>query len=102
MRFLHTSDLTASYQAELALSMEVVHHLVEDSVFDAHMRQLFDAAARAWPNPHVRHRQFTTWVRTHRTDFELVEMIPNRYPYSKSDAENTSFADFYIFERVQN
>lgn len=113
MRFIHTSELTPGDRAELALSLDVVYHLVEDPVFDAYMRQLFDAGTRyviiyssntekSWPNPHVRHREFVSWVQTNRADFELAEVIPNRYPYSTSDPENTSFADFYIFERVRN
>lgn len=110
-RFIHTSEMTDDDRAELALSLDVIYHLVEDTVFDGYMRQLFDSATKyvivyssntekSWPNPHVRHREFSEWVAVNRTDFDLIEKIPNRYPYSKSDPENTSFADFYIFERT--
>lgn len=110
-RFIHTSEVTATDRAELALSLDVIYHLVEDSVFESYLGQLFDAGtkfvivyssntAKFWSSPHVRHREFTRWVKDNRTDFELVETIPNRYPYDKADPDNTSFADFYIFERV--
>ena len=110
-RFLHTSEMTTTDRAELALSLDVIYHLVEDAVYDGYMGQLFDSAtkyvivyssnsAKSWSSPHVRHREFTRWVQDHRPDFELVEIIPNRYPYDKGDPDNTSFADFFIFERV--
>lgn len=111
-RFLHTTEVTATDRAELALSLDVIYHLVEDAVFDSYLRQLFDAATKYvivyssntekfWSSPHVRHREFTRWVEDNRSDFALVETIPNRYPYDKADPDNTSFADFYIFERVK-
>lgn len=110
-RFLHSSEVTATDRAELALSLDVIYHLVEDSVFESYLGQLFDSATRFvivyssntekfWTSPHVRHREFTRWVENNRADFELVETIPNRYPYDKADPDNTSFADFYIFERL--
>ena len=110
MRFLHTSEVTPADQADLSLSLDAIYHLVEDAVFETYMNQLFDAAKRYvivyssnedkdWPDPHVRHRNFTAWVEANRSHFTLVRMIPNPYPYSKDDVDNTSFADFYIFEK---
>jgi hypothetical protein len=108
--FLHTSEVN-SHQAELALSLDVIYHLVEDQVFDTYMRQLFDAATRyvivyssnqdkPGPSLHVRFRQFTPWVEEN-TDFQLADVIPNRFPYSDEDPDNTSFADFFVFARRQ-
>lgn len=108
--FLHTSELN-SHQAELALSLDVIYHLVEDQVFDTYMRQLFDAATRyvivyssnqdrPWPSLHVRFRHFTPWVEEN-TEFQLAGVIPNQYPYSDEDPDNTSFADFFVFARPQ-
>lgn len=109
MRFLHTSEVTPADQADLSLSLDVIYHLVEDTVFETYMKQLFDAARRyvivyssnedkAWPNAHVRHRHFTPWVEANRSQFKLIRTISNPYPYSKDDVDNTSFADFYVFE----
>lgn len=108
-RFFHASEVPEGTQAELGLSLDVVYHLVEDEVFDAYMKQLFDAAQRyvivyasnedkPQVVPHVRHRAFTRWVESNRPDFALARTIPNQYPYDPSDPENTSFADFYVFE----
>jgi hypothetical protein len=110
VRFLHTRDVTDAVKAELALSLDVIYHLVEDAVFDTYMHQLFDAATKftiiyssneeqSRVTPHVRHRQFTRWIDTNRPDFKLVQKIPNAYPYSAKDPNNTSCADFYIFLR---
>lgn len=111
MRFLHTSEVTLADQADLSLSLDAIYHLVEDAVFETYMSQLFDAAKRfvivyssnedkSWPDPHVRHRNFTAWVGANRSRFKLVRTILNPYPYSKDDEDNTSFADFYIFEEI--
>jgi hypothetical protein len=111
-RFLHTSEVSADDRAQLALSLDVIYHLVEDEVFETYMLQLFNTATKFviiyasnvennWPSPHVRHRQFTQWVELNRVDFKLLQKIPNPYPYSDKDPENTSFADFYIFARIQ-
>lgn len=98
--------------ADLSLSLDVIYHLVEDHVFDAYMRRLFDAASRFvivyssntdenedLAGCHVRHRQFTVWVESNRKDWMLRQRIPNMHPY-EGDFTNGSFADFHIFEKV--
>lgn len=95
---------------DLSLSLDVIYHLIEDEVFDHYMRQLFDAATRFviiyssnedkdWSARHVQHRQFTRWVEQNRPEWKLQKVIPNAYPFDEKDQDNTSFADFYIFER---
>jgi hypothetical protein len=106
--FLHTSEVTSEHRAELALSLDVVYHLIEDDVFDDYMRRLFDASThfvivyssnvdRAGSAPHVRHRHFSRWVQDNRPDFTLFQHVPNAYPYDERDPDNTSFAEFYLF-----
>lgn len=110
-RFALTTEY-AGDRADLTLSLDVIFHLVEDEVFDDYMARLFDASTR-WVivyssdtdaqrdgvAPHVRHRAFSRWVATHRPGFELVRHIPNRYPWN-GDPATGSFADFYVFEKV--
>ena len=97
--------------ADLALSLDVIYHLVEDDTFASYMTVLFDAAERFVivyasnrdeqpKNRHVRHRRFSDWVEAHRSDFRLRAHIPNRYPFAADDPDNTSFADFFIYEKV--
>lgn len=96
---------------DLALSLDVIYHLVEDDVFETYMNGLFDASHK-WviiyssnsdeptPEPHIRHRRFGDWVASHRRDWKLVEKIGNRYPFDSRNPDFTSFADFYIYERI--
>ena len=109
--FLLLGDYSGQ-RADLSLSLDVIYHLVEDDVFESHMRTLFDSSQR-WvivyasnrddtdraEAAHVRHRMFTRWVETNRPEWLLRETIPNRYPYT-GDFRLGSFADFFIFERA--
>ena len=98
--------------AELTLSLDVVYHLIEDEVFESYMRRLFDSSTRfvliyssnrseqdRIPVPHVKHRKFTAWVDEHIHGWRLIRHIPNRYPYTDNNEEE-SFADFYIYEKA--
>ena len=91
-------------QADLALSLDVVYHLLEDDVYRRYLADLFGAAkryvivyssnreepARA---AHVRHRAFLCDVEDGFPDFRLVRRIDNALP-------SQSFADFYVFARA--
>jgi SAM-dependent methyltransferase len=100
----------AHESAELALSLDVIYHLVEDEVFAEYMHTLFSSAERyviiyasnfddpdQKSGPHVRHRRFTRWVESHLPDWKLCQHIPNKYPY-RGDYRKGSFADFYVYE----
>jgi len=97
--------------ADLALSLDVIYHLVEDAVFEHYMRKLFEASNRyviiyasdsddnrGNEGTHVRHRQFTKWVRENLSQWSLMEHLPNRYPY-RGDYRTGSFAEFFIYEK---
>lgn len=101
--------------AELALSLDVIYHLVEDRIYERYMRDLFGAAQRYViiyscdddePSqvPYVRHRCFTPWVRRHLPEWRLLEHVPNPYPFDPDNSVRewhaTSVADFYIYERA--
>lgn len=109
-RFALVSDY-AGEKAELSMSLDVVYHLVEDSVFEKYMSQLFDAAERfvviyannrdepASPaHPHVRHRRFSDWIAQYRADWKQIDYVANPYPYNPEE-QTGSFADFYFFSR---
>ena len=101
----------AGESADLALSLDVVYHLIEDDVYERYMRTLFDAARRfaivyasdtddnrGYEGTHVKHRKFTRWVRENRPEFALVGHVPNRYPY-RGDWRTGSFAEFFFYRR---
>jgi hypothetical protein len=98
-------------KADLALSLDVIFHLVEDDVFERYMHQLFGVAqkyvciystnfrdtGRIW-NPYVRHRKFTDWVEQFAHGWCLIQHIYNRYPKG-CDAGATSNAEFFFYGR---
>lgn len=92
------ADPAGFFRAELALSLDVIYHLIEDSVFDAYMRALFASArrlvviyARDEEGPrqagHVRHRKFHHWVEAHE-GWQLVEVRRR----ARDD-----YQDFYVY-----
>lgn len=107
-RFI-VADEYCGERAPCTLSLDVVYHLVEDSAFHDHMRQLFDAATQLVvvyssnrdsdpdaDGPHIRHRQFTRWVDTHAAPWKLHRVISNPHPF-RGDYASGSFADFFVF-----
>jgi hypothetical protein len=109
-RFKNVADY-AGEKADLSMSLDVIYHLVEDSVFDAYMRRLFDSAGRyvivyssndeglnaRYGGYHVKHRKFTDWVATNAPAWTLLETLPNQYPFDEVDPDRTSLADFYFY-----
>ena len=95
--------------AEMSLSLDVIYHLIEDDVFEAHMQRLFSSATRfvviyssdtdenaGYENSHVKHRKVTSWIGANIDGWALYRHIPNRYPF-KGNHTRGSFADFFIF-----
>ena len=100
----------AGETADLALSLDVIYHLVEDATFDAHMRTLFSAADRfvivfstnvADQTPlgraHVRHRKFTDWVDDHAGEWVTFKTVEN--PLARKPGGRL-LADFHMFARA--
>ncbi len=96
-----------SQKADLAISLDVIYHLVEDEVFDRYMSDLFDAAEQfviiyssnfdAERNFHVRDRCFTSWISQHRPSWKQVRLVENPYPFDPANPNHSSRADFYMF-----
>jgi len=99
------ADRTEVFHADLAVSLDVLYHLVEDAYYDAYLRRLF-AAADNWVviystnedevsrEPHVRHRRFARWVRRWQPEFHLHHVIPH------CDGPGGSTADFHFYQRT--
>lgn len=105
------SEQYVQEKAELSLSLDVIYHLVEDEVFHAYMTTLFSASThlvgiyssntdvqRKFQGSHVRNRRFTDWIAAHAKEWQLLQHVPNRYPYDEKD-DSGSFADFFLFHR---
>jgi hypothetical protein len=104
----------ANEKAELSLSLDVIYHLIEDEVFESHMRYLFSAATRyvviyssdassidEAQSAHVRQRQFTKWIEKNVVGWQLSDQIRNRYPYN-GDNKSGTWSDFYIYAKDSN
>jgi SAM-dependent methyltransferase len=98
--------------AQLTLSLDVIYHLIEDSIFTEYMNRLFDSseqfviiyASDTDVNPvgtaaHVKQRNFSKWVKGMKSEWKLIQHIPNRYPFNDND-KTGSFAEFFIYEKA--
>lgn len=95
--------------ADLALSLDVLYHLLEDDVFERYLRDLFASARRFVviyssdderpdPAPHVRHRPFTPWVARHAPAWRLAARVPNPHA-GRDDLGRGAPLDFYVYAR---
>ena len=110
--YFHLFDaLQPNDHAELTLSIDVIFHLIEDSVFRNYLTALFTRAAKyvlvyasntdqAWPDAHVRHRRFTDSIARDFPDWRLAAHLPNPYAYRPQQPETTSFADFFVYAKI--
>jgi|SRR5665647_443195 len=80
------SDPAGWLKADLALSLEVIFHLVEDDIREDYLHRLFASADRfviicssnrsvTAQGPHERHEAFTPWVMKNATGWTLVEQV---------------------------
>jgi len=110
--FIHyNSEAIPTNNVELALSLDVIFHLVEDHVFNSYMENLFNLSTKyiiIYSNntnenpivhaPHILHRKFTDWVENNQKSIKLVDVIRQKFNYD-GDAEIGSRSDFYIYEK---
>jgi len=109
--FAHT-DSYRGESAPLTLSLDVIYHLVEDSIFEEYMCRLFDSSQQfvivyasntddntSHDDEHVQHRRFSEWVVQNQPGWELHSHTPNKYPF-KGNNKRGSFADFYVYQKL--
>lgn len=103
---LRFHDNGGYFFGELALSLDVVYHLIEDDIFRQYMHHLFAAAEQyviifstnfeSGPGyePHVRHRVFTDFIESEFTGWALesVRVAPDHLD---------TMADFYVYARLK-
>ena len=103
-------DELKDHRAELAISLDVIFHLVEDDIFAHYMEQLFSVAGKyvviyssntddnELSPKHIKHRNVEKYIDRHFPDWELINKINNIYPFA-GDHLTGSFSDFYIYQR---
>lgn len=110
---LHENELpckSTHFPVELALSLDVIYHLVEDRVFEQYMHQLFSSSnkfviiyASDFATEqvfHERDRVFTKWIEKSIVGWQFERKIRNIYPYDSQNQEGTSKADFFIYKKI--
>ena len=97
-------------KADLALSLDVIYHLVEDNIFENHMSMLFKASNRyviiyssnhasKYGGTHIKYREFTKWIQDKEPTWKLINHIPNKYPYT-GDENTGSRCVFFFYYKV--
>jgi SAM-dependent methyltransferase len=98
------SDPAGWLRADLALSLEVIFHLIEDEIFADYMTRLFDSAERYViicsnasdddeRSAHERHRDFTKWIATNRPQWKLEKQVE---PPADVDLQSS----FFLYKRT--
>ena len=100
-------DAGGIFRSDLALSLDVIYHIVSDSIFESYMMHLCGAAARTLivystdtdevESDHIRHRAFTKWMATNQPAFSLRRVIPN--PHAGVGPQQSNAA-FFCFDRI--
>lgn len=95
-------------KADMAISMDVIYHLIEENVFEDYMYNLFNSASKyvciyarnenRRTAMHIKFRKFSTYIEEKFPDWTLEKYIKNRYPYDEKDPDNTSPSDFYLYK----
>lgn len=95
---------------DMAVSLDVLYHLVEDKVYQCYMDNLFFSSSRyvciyssnyekKQDSPYIRRRNFSKYVEEHYPQWKLISHIPNRYPAVKGVSDpDTSNSEFYFYE----
>lgn len=98
------ADHGGVFTAELAISLDVIYHLVEDPVFEAYMAHLFAAGRRyvviystdtvmAGTGPHVRHRLISSWIGRNCPGWRLAQT-------ARGPGSGPGCPDFFVYERL--
>tara|TARA_B110000977_G_C11072877_1_gene490190 strand:- start:2493 stop:3203 length:711 start_codon:yes stop_codon:yes gene_type:complete len=110
-KFISSGNLDTKEKHDLSLSSDVIFHLTEDDIYHSYMVNLFDTSSKfvivyssnhednEKSSRHVRHRNFSAWIEKYRKDFRLASYKKNKYPFHINDPSNTSFSDFYVYEK---
>ncbi|MDR2835487.1 MAG: class I SAM-dependent methyltransferase [Bacteroidales bacterium] len=101
------------FHSSLAISLDVIFHLIEDDVYYVYMNNLFNASSKyviiyasnyeaKTLALHVKHRCFTDYVFDKFPKFKLIKVVKNKYPFECNNPNNTSFSDFYFFQKKES
>ncbi|WP_313892572.1 methyltransferase domain-containing protein [Psychrobacillus sp.] len=96
---------------DLALSLDVIYHLIEDEIYDTYMKNLFDSSSKYvciystnyndHHTSHVKDREFLSHVENKFPEWKLIDYIENEYLSHKVKNRKLEFSNsnFYFFEK---
>lgn len=101
-----------SLQIDLALSLDVIFHLVEDNIYESYMKHLFSSSRQyiiiyssnvniPYNGTHERHRKFTLWIKENEPTWTVMQYVKNKYPYNPANPQHTSNSDFFVFKKKE-
>ncbi len=103
------------FGADLSISLDVIYHLSNDDIYYAYLRDLFSLGIKyviIYSNStnnyykgvnerleYVKFREVLNDVMSMFSEWSLIGLEPNPYPFNLSIPDETSFADFLIFQK---
>lgn len=103
------STLKSLEKVDMALSLDVLYHIIEETNYMKYMSDLFGIANRfviiystnfsLGEAQHVQHRKFTETVTHSFKDWELMQEVANPF---QGTGEQESLANFFIFRKIIN
>ena len=110
--FHHISSKILDFTSELTLSCDVLYHLIDDDVFINYLDNLFrmsekyviiyaNAINQNHQCKHVKFRNFIIDIERLYPEWKLINYIPNKYPIIDKESNNTSFSDFFIYQKKE-
>ena len=104
-------DNAGLFRGDLVISLDVLFHLVEQTIFESYISHLFNSSTRfviIYASDfdqekdtiyrHDKRRSFTGFVKNNFAGWELKEIIRNPYPVEEYK-EAGSLSDFYIYHK---
>ena len=95
------------YQWDLALSLDVLYHLIDQGEFEHYLKTLFSLSEKyiiiyapdqesSFPTAlHVRYRKFSDVITLHFPEWKLIQRIPNKY--ASQPTGTISHSEFFIY-----
>lgn len=103
-------------QYDMSVSVDVIYHIIEPELFQAHLTHLFISASKMVviyapnitgrefkeefnisPDRHITFRKFTEVIKKRFPSWKLTQVIPNRYPVRDSDLTSGSLSEFFVY-----
>lgn len=112
--FIYNGELFADnqkvFKSDAAFSIDVIFHLVEYELFEKHLENLFSSAIKLVviygadldikrETEHELYRKFTKYIQDKFPEWQLENIIKNRYPSKDTEDQTGSLSDFFFYTR---